>query len=79
MEDHKDTICLMQKIDPFCKHISKQLLTGKAPSHEADTVTHIKGLLYKHVMESNQKFLAIVIPKSWCFTVLVKAHDRLGH
>ena len=32
-----------------------------------------------HVMDSNQKFLALVIPKSWCFTVLVQAHDKLGH
>ena len=74
-EDHKDTLQLMQKTDPFCKCISKWLL--KAPSHEADT--HIKGLLFKHVMDSNQKFLAVVIPQSWHFTVLVKAHDKLGY
>ena len=24
-------------------------------------------------------FLALVIPKSWKFTVLVEAHDKLGH
>ena len=40
---------------------------------------HIKGLLYKHVIDSNQKFLEIVIPKSWHFTVLVEGHDKLGH
>ena len=40
---------------------------------------HIKGLLYKLVMDSNKKFLAPIIPKSWCFTVLVEAHDKLGH
>ena len=37
------------------------------------------GLLYKHVTDSRQKFLALVIPKSWKYTVLVEAHDKLGH
>ena len=79
MENHNDTFGLMQKTDHFYKCISKWLLNGKAPSHEADTFTHIKGLLYKHVMDSNHKFLALNIPKSWHFTVLVEAHDKLGH
>ena len=39
----------------------------------------IKGLLYKHVMDSHQKFLKLVIPQSWGFTVLVEAHDKLGY
>ena len=53
-EDQKDTLMIMQWMDPFCKHISKRLLSGKAPSHEIDTFTHIEGLIYKHVMDSNQ-------------------------
>ena len=69
----------MQRTDPFCKHISKCLFNGKAPQHETDIFTHIKGLLYKHVMDSRQKFLAPVIPKSWKYTVLVEVHDKLGH
>ena len=68
----------MQKTDPFCKHVSKWLFNGKTPSHEADTFTHIQGLLYKHVMDSNQNFLALVIPQSWHLTRLVEAHDKLG-
>ena len=55
----------MQKTDPFCKHISKHLSNGKAQKHETDLFTHVKGLLYKHVTDSGQKFLALVIPKSW--------------
>ena len=51
------------------KHVSMKL----AP------FTHTKGLLYKHVMGLNQTFLALVIPKSWTFTVLVETHDKLGH
>ena len=35
--------------------------------------THVKGFLYKHITDSGQKFLALVIPKSWKYTVLVEA------
>ena len=69
----------MQRTDPFCKCISNWLLNGKAPLYEVDTFTHNKGLLNKHVMDSNQKFLALVIPKCWHYTVLVEAHNELGH
>ena len=69
----------MQRTDPFCKCISKHLLNGKAPQHEIDTFTHIKGLLYKQVMDSGKQFLSLIIPKSWKNTVLVEAHDKLGH
>ena len=79
MEDCKDTLWLMQRTDPFCKCISKWLFNGKAPCHEVDTFMNIKGLLYKHVMDSNTKFLALVIPKSRHLTVLVEVHDKLGH
>ena len=79
MADYKNTLWLMQRTDPFCKCVSKLLLNGKAPSNEVDTFTHIKGLLYKHVIDSNLDFLALVIPKYWHFTVLVEAHDKWGH
>ena len=61
-EDQKDTLRLMQGMESFCQCISKRLLSGKAPSHKVDTFTHIKGLLYYHVMDSSQRFLALVIP-----------------
>ena len=77
--DYLDTLLQMQRAYPFCKHISKQLLNGKAPHHKFDTFIHIKGLLYKHVSDAGKKFLALVIPKSWKFTILVEAHDKLGH
>ena len=69
----------MQRTDPFCKCISKHLFNGKAPQHEIDTFTHIKGLLYKHIMDSGKQFLALIIPRPWKYTVLVEAHDKLGH
>ena len=69
----------MQHTDPFCKCISKRLLNGRAPHHESDTFTHVKGLLYKHVSDAGKQFLTLVIPKSWKFMVLVEAHDKLGH
>ena len=77
--DMLEAVLQMQKIDSFCKCISKHLSNGKAPQHETDLFTHVRGLLYKHVMDSRQKFLTLVIPKSWKYTVLVEAHDKLGH
>ena len=77
--DHLDVLLQMQRTDPFCKYISKRLLNSKAPHHEFDTFTHVKGLLYKHVTDTGKKFLVLVIPKSWKYTVLVEAHDKLGH
>ena len=77
--DRLEALLQMQRTDPFCKHISKHLFNGKAPQHETDIFTHIKGLLYKHVIDSGPKFLALVIHESWKYTVLVEAHDKLGH
>ena len=74
-----EALLQMQKTDPFCKRVSKCLSSGKAPQHKMDLFTHVKGLLYKHVTDSGQKFLALVIPKSWKYTVLVEVHDKLGH
>ena len=77
--DRLEALLHMQKTDPFGKRISKCLSNGKAPQHEMDLFTHVKGLLHKHITDSGQKFLALVIPKSWKYTVLVEAHDNLGH
>ena len=77
--DQWDALLQMQRMDPFCKHISKRLLNGKAPHHEFDTFTHVKGLLYKHISDAGKQFLALVISKSWKFTILVEAHDKLQH
>ena len=78
-KDRLQALQQMQRTDPFCKCISKHLSNGRALKHEVDLFLHVKGLLYKHVMDPNQKFLALVIPKSWKYTVLVEAHDKLGH
>ena len=77
--DRLQALLQMQKTDPFCKRISKCLSNGKAPQHETDLFTHVKDLFCKHVTDSNQKFLALVIPKAWKYTLLVQAHDILGH
>ena len=77
--DRIEALLQMQRTDPFCKCISKRLLNGKTPQHEFDTFTHVKGLLYKHVTDCGKQFLALVIPKSWKYTVIVDAHDKLGH
>ena len=77
--DILEVLLQIQKTDFFCKWISIHLSNGKAPQHETELFTHIRGLLYKHVTDSGQKFLALVIPKSWKYTVLAEAHDKLGH
>ena len=69
----------MQKTDPFCMWISKHLSNGKVPKHETELFTHAKALLYKHITDTGQMFLGLVIPKSWKYTVLVEGHDKLGH
>ena len=77
--DQLDALLQMQRTDQFCTCISKRLLNGKASHHEFDTFTHMTGLLYKHVMDAGKQFLTLVIPKSWKYTVLVEAHDKIGH
>ena len=57
----------------------KCLLNSKALEHETDIFTCIKGLLFKHVMDSGKQFLDLVIPKSWKYTVLLEAHEKPGH
>ena len=74
-----EALLQMQRTDPFCKCISKHLFNGKALQHETDIFNHVKGLLYKHITDSGHKFLALVIPKSWKYTVLLQAHGKLGH
>ena len=77
--DRLEALLQMQRTDPFCRHISKHLFNGKVLQYETDVFTHIKGLLYKHIMDSGKQFLALIVPKSWKYTVLVEAHDKLGH
>ena len=77
--DRLEALLQMQSTDPFCRHISKHLFNGKALQHKTDVFTHIKGLLYKHIMDSGKQFLALINPKSWKYMVLVEAHDKLGH
>ena len=78
-KDRLQTLLQMQRTDSFCECIAKHLSNGKAPKHEVGLFLYVKRLLYKHVMDSNQKFLALVIPESLKYTVLVEAHDKPGH
>ena len=77
--DCLEALLQMQKMDPVCKCISRRLLNGRVPHHEFDTFTHVKGYLYKHIMDAGKKFLPLVISKSWKYTVLMEAHHKLGH
>ena len=61
--DRLEALLQMQRTDPFFRHISKCLFNGKALQYKTDVFTHVKGLLYKHVMDSGKQFLALIIPK----------------
>ena len=74
--DRLQALLQMQKTFSFCKRITKHLSNRKASQHETDLFTHVRGLFYKHVTDSGQKFFTLVIPKSWKYTVLVEAHDK---
>ena len=78
-KDRLQALQQKQRADPFCKHISKCLSNSRSLKYEVYPFPHVKGLFYKHVTDLNQKCLALVIPKSWKYTVLVEAHDKLGH
>ena len=67
--DRLEALLQMQRTDPFCKCISECLLNSKAPQHEVDCFIHIKGLLYKYIMDSGKQFLALIIPKSWKYSL----------
>ena len=41
--DRIEALLQMQRTDPFCKCISRRLLNVKAPQHEFNTFTHMKG------------------------------------
>ena len=47
--DRLEALLQMQKTNPFCRRISKCLSNGKAPQHEMNLFTHVRGLLYKHL------------------------------
>ena len=59
-----DALLQMQRTDPFCKCILKHLSNGKSLKHQDDLFIHVKGLLYKHIIDPHQKFLALMIPKT---------------
>ena len=62
--DRHKALLQMQNTDPFCKCISKWSPDSKSPKHDANLFTHIKELLYKHITDSNQKFMTLFIPRA---------------
>ena len=71
-EDRLHALLQIQRMDPFCKHISKCLSNGKAPKHEADLFLHFKGLLCKHVTDSKPEVLGP------CHTKRLEVHGAHG-
>ena len=54
-------------------------MSKKASKHELDLFFIHKGILYKDINDISLKFLALVVPKSWKFTILYESHDKMGH
>ena len=78
-EDRPHMLLQMQRTDPFLSASPNIYQIKKPQKHEADLSLHFEGLLYKQVTDSNQKFLALIRLKAWKYTVLIEAHNKLGH
>ena len=61
------------------KNIQTLIKQKRTTAWTTDLFTHVRGLLYKHINDSGQKFLALIISKSCKYTILVEVHDKLGH
>ena len=57
----------------------KRLLNKTAPEHELKTFFIHNGLLYQYASDHSKDFCALVIPKSWKYTILVETHDKMEH
>ena len=57
----------------------KRLLNKTAPEHELKTFFIHNSLLYRYASDHSKDFCALVIPKSWKYTILVETHDKMGH
>ena len=68
-----------EKLIPSANKYPNAYQTEKHPSMKLIFSYMYKDYSYKHVTDSNKKFLGLAIPKSWKYTVLVEAHDKLGH
>ena len=77
--DRWNALLQMQKNRSLLQMHLQKTTKWQAPHHEVDTFTHVKGLLYKHMSDAGKQFLTLVIPKSWKFTILVEAQNKLGH
>ena len=71
-KDRLQALQQMQKADPFCMCISKCLSNGRVLKHEINPFLHVKGLLYKHLTDSNQKIFGS------CPTKNMEIHSTCG-
>ena len=70
----------MQRTDPFCKCISQKTAKWQSTPPQVSYLHSCKGTsIQAHVTDAGKKFLALVIPKSWKYTILVEVHDKLDH
>ena len=79
LENHKDTPRLMQRLIPPSNAFQNGHLMAKHLPIKLTLSLTLKVFSTKMLWIQNKKFLSLIIPKSWCFTVFVEAHDKLDH
>ena len=72
-----DTLHKLQQEDVFCKHILNQIEKGNIIDRQLYLVRD--KILNRYVLEGNNTYETIVVPKALTAQILRMAHDELGH
>ena len=72
-----DILCRLQQEDAFCKNILNQIEKGNIIDRQLYLVK--KKILKRYVLEGNNTYETIVVPKSLTAQIHRMAHDELGH
>ena len=72
-----DILYRLQQEDAFCKNILNQIEKGNIIDRQLYLVKD--KILKRYVLEGNNTYKAIVVPKALTAQILRMAHDELGH
>ena len=73
----KDMLCNLQQQDDFCANILAQIKKGNITEGQLYVVQD--KLLKRYVIDGDNTYKTIVLPRSLTAQVLKMAHDNLGH
>ena len=74
---HNDTLYRLQQKDKFCANILSQIKKGNIIEGQLYVIQD--KLLKRYVVDSDNTYEAIVLPRSLTIQILKMAHDNLGH